>query len=650
MAKFYRSLPVLALSLALRVAAQVSEGGVPPSFLPENAPAFEATGPLEVLSWSGYDIKQLLSDDAKGFDQSRFAVPVPAAVDVSPAKAGRWVVLPSGERVWRCAVEVPNALGLLLLFDRFALPPGCRLFAYNLEKSYVMGAYTEKSCLPSGEFLIGVVPGPTAILELAVAPGSRAEADIHLNRIDYVYDPAGLWPEGKPEDFGNALPCHINVNCPLGQNWQAEKRGVARVLMIFSNGAGWCSGSLLANTAGTAEPYFLTAHHCQIIGSSPNFNLWRFDFHYEATGCSNPSTEPPRSSVLGCQRIAYREETDFLLLKLNPIPAGYNVYFNGWNRTPATNNTVQNSTFIHHPNGDIKKISRDNDPATVFPQAINWGGAFGISPPNTHWMVVPDEGIYQPGSSGCVLFDQNKRVVGQLHGGNLDPNTCTVSGCWFGRFDLSWDQGSTPATRLRDWLDPLGTQPLVQNGYPQPAPSSLSISGMVRTHWGAPMPNVEIQLSGGANAVVRTNANGQYLFGGLNAGLNYTVRPVRDTNPVNGLTTFDLSIVNKHILNIEPMDSPWKIIAADVNGSNSVTTLDLLDARRVILALVANFPIVPSWRFFPATATFADPTRPFEGGLPAEQLQFTNLQQSVQGADFIGVKVGDVNNNASPGG
>ncbi len=648
MDKFLRFLPVIGLLLTFNAAGQISEGGLPPSFLIENEDFFAAAEQLETLKWSGLDLKQLLAEDAANPEQSRFAVPVRETVDVSPEKAGRWLSLPNGDRVWRCAVQVPEALGLLLLFDRLVLPPGSRLFAYAPDRSFVAGAYSEKSCLPSGEFLIGVVPNHTVVLELVVEAHSRQMPQLHLNRIDYVYDPAGLGAQDAPESFGESLGCNININCPLGQNWQTEKRGVARILMIFSNGAGWCSGSLIANTAGTAEPYFLTAHHCQLIGSNPNFNLWRFDFGYEAADCLNPPTEPQRNSILGCQRLAFREETDFMLLKLNPIPAGYNLYFNGWNRTPATNNLVQNSTFIHHPSGDIQKISHDNDPATIFPQAINWGGAFGTSPPNTHWLVIPDQGIYQPGSSGCVLFDQNKRIVGQLHGGNLDPNTCTVSGSWFGRFDLSWDQGSTPNARLREWLDPTGTNPLTQDGYAQP--TLLTISGAIRTHWGAPMPNVTVQLSGGSNATTRTDAAGRYTFSNLTPGQSYVVQPWRDTNVVNGVTTADLSMTNRHILAVEALNTPWKIIAADVNGSNSVTTLDLLDARRVILGLAGEFPAVPSWRFFPATTTFSDPAQPFLGGLPEGLLRFNNLQQSVIDADFIGIKVGDVNNNANPGG
>ncbi|MBK9338245.1 MAG: hypothetical protein IPM98_17515 [Lewinellaceae bacterium] len=644
---FYRFPLFLAFSWSAVSTAQISEGGLPPSFLPENAAAFAAAPAPVVLA--APDAKKLLEDDGLNPERSRFAVPL-APVDIDPARSGDWTVLPNGDRVWRCVLLAPKALGLLLLFDRFHLPAGNRFFAYTPDRQEVLGAYTAQSCLPSGQFLIGVLPGETTVLELHEAAGSKTPADIHLNRLDYVYDPAGVLPGGAPEDFGEALACNINMNCALGQNWQTEKRGVARILMIFSNGAGWCTGSLMANTAGSGEPYFLTAHHCQIIGTTPNFAMWRFDFEYESAGCPNPATEPTRKSVLGCERISFRDETDFLLLKTNPIPANYNVYFNGWNRTPATNALVQNSTFIHHPSGDIKKISRDNDPATIFTQTINWGGQFGISPVNSHWRVVPDEGIYQPGSSGCVLFDQNKRVVGQLHGGNLDPVACVVSGSWFGRFDLSWDQGAGAGSRLREWLDPANTNALTQNGYAQPAPPQAGIGGNIQTHWGAPMPNVLVELSGGATASTRTDAAGNYTFANLAPGLNYTVAPMRDTNDLNGVTTFDLTLINKYVLGLEPLDSPWKIIAADANGSKSVTTIDIVEGRKVILGLNPQFPAVPSWHFLPANTVFPNPANPFSGGLPTGALQYNNLQQNVTDANFKGVKVGDVNNNANAGG
>ena len=646
-------LPIFpALLCAAVCSAQISEGGLPPSFDAANAAVFSATAKVPTIQLAPLDAKKLLAEDSEQDVQGRFAAPL-AQVDISLNTSGQWTGLANGDRVWRCAIESPNALGLLLLFDELRLPAGSRLFAYSEDKKSLFGAYTHKSCLSSGAFMIGVIKGQKAILELYEPAGLKGQSTLRIDRIDYVYDPAGMMPADVPDDFNDSYNCHINVNCTQGQGWQSEKRGVARILMIFSNGAGWCSGSLLANTSGSGDPLFLTAHHCQIIGLLPNFGLWRFDFDYEAPLCSNPVTEPTPKSVLGCERLSYRHETDFLLLRLNDIPGSYNLYFNGWDRTPGTNSSITNSTFIHHPVGDIKKISVDNDPATIFNQVINWGSGFGSTPAGSHWSVIPDEGFYEPGSSGSPLFDQNKRVVGQLHGGNLDTANCDVLVSWFGRFDQSWDQGDAPDSRLYDWLDPNSTNALTQDGYIQPAPTVIDIGGNIQTHWGEPMEDVLINLTGDATASTRTDASGDFIFEDLPAGLSYRVTPERDTNDINGITTFDLALINKHVLSLDTLDTPWKIIAADANGSNAVSTIDIVEGRKILLSLNTAFPNLGSWRFFPALTNFQNPLNPFvgfPGGLPPEFLQFSGIQDNVTDANFKGVKVGDVNNNAKPGG
>jgi len=648
MRMFYRFTLLPGFLCATLASAQISDGGLPPSFLPENTAVFAAAGEPPQVSIQSLDLKKIHAEDAAQPEQGRFAAPL-AGISITPKTDGQWVDLPNGDRVWRCAVQSSKALGLILLFDQFRIPAGGQFFAYSADKNRVYGAFTERSCTPSGKFMIGVLPGESAMLEYFEPAAAKGQAQIRLNRVDYVYDPAGTMSNDSPDDFGQSLGCNVNVNCTLGQNWQTEKKGAARILMVFSNGAGWCSGTLIANTSGSGDPYFLTAHHCQLIGQTPDFDLWRFDFNYEAPTCANPGVEPTPKSVLGCQRISYRAETDFMLLKTNPVPANYGVYFNGWNRTTATNALVPNSVFIHHPSGDIKKISRDNEAATIHPQTINWGTGFGTSPINTHWKVIPDEGIYQPGSSGCPLFDPNKRIVGQLHGGNADPNNgCMVINTFFGRFDISWDQGGNSGARLKEWLDPNNTAAITQNGYAQPV--TVSIGGQIQTHWGTAMPNVLVKLSGGATTTTRTDASGNYTFSGLTAGQTYTVTPERDTNDVNGVTTFDLSIVNKHVLGLEPLDSPWKIVASDANGSNGVSTIDIVEGRKVVLGLNPAFPSVASWRFFPASTTFPNPADPYSGGGLSEFIQFSNLQQNVTNAGFKGVKIGDVNNNAQPGG
>ncbi|MBK8195192.1 MAG: hypothetical protein IPK76_18985 [Lewinellaceae bacterium] len=107
-------------------------------------------------------------------------------------------------------------------------------------------------------------------------------------------------------------------------------------------------------------------------------------------------------------------------------------------------------------------------------------------------------------------------------------------------------------------------------------------------------------------------------------------------------------LISKHILGLEYFDSPWKIIASDANRSNSVTTFDVVEIRKVILGIFNAFPNNSSWRFFPAFFSFSDPTAPFNSPLPPESILITNLQGNYTGANFKGLKTGDVNNTANP--
>ncbi len=643
---------IIALLWASLAQAQISERATPPALQVSNSSIFASKiPPAAILPVP--DVQKAREEDAVMAWRGRFAIPVQA--DVSIGTQGAWTELANGDRVWQFDLTVPDALGLVLLFDEFRLPPGAQFFAYTPDHKRILGAYTQRSCIASGKFTIGVLPGAVARLELLEPAAVKGQSSIHLNRVDYAYDRDAL-AEGDPaaaSDFGESLPCNVNINCSQGAGWQTEKKGVARILMIFNGnggqnaGAAWCSGTMIANTGGTGDPYFLTAHHCQILLSNPDFEQWKFDFDYESPDCSNPSTEPVPKSVLGCQNIAHRAETDFLLLKLNPIPYAYGVYFNGWDRNASPN--VSSTAFIHHPFGDIKKITLDNNPATVFPQSINWGAQFGTSPANTHWKTIPDVGIFQPGSSGSPLFNPNKKIVGQLHGGSWNQmNACLDNVAYFGRFDLSWNQGTSPDNRLQDWLDPTNTGVLIQNGYQQPNPPVNSVSGNIQTHWGVAMPGVKVVVSGGAADTTTTDANGNFSFQDLPTGGTYFITPSRDVNDNNGLSTFDLVLFSKHILGIDPLDSPWKIIAVDANKSNSVTTFDIVETRKLLLGIYSTFPDNTSWRFFRADWTFDNPALPFLNMPPADYAIY-NLQTNTANLNFKGVKIGDANNSADPG-
>lgn len=115
---------------------------------------------------------------------------------------------------------------------------------------------------------------------------------------------------------------------------------------------------------------------------------------------------------------------------------------------------------------------------------------------------------------------------------------------------------------------------------------------------------------------------------------------------LNGVSTFDVVLISQHILGVQFLDSPYKMIAADVNGSSTISTLDLLTIRKLILGIIDEFPNdVPSWRFVRADYVFPDPADPFEEGWP-DSFNFSG--EGIYEVDFIAIKMGDVNLDAMP--
>ncbi len=128
---------------------------------------------------------------------------------------------------------------------------------------------------------------------------------------------------------------------------------------------------------------------------------------------------------------------------------------------------------------------------------------------------------------------------------------------------------------------------------------------------------------------------------------SFSLTAACDTNPLNGVSTFDLLLISKHILGIQPFDAPWKWFAADANKSNSVTTFDVVELRKLILGIYDRLPFNTSWRFFTADCDF--PTNPFSVYCPPEySFATTPLWNYPAEIPFNAVKTGDVNGTANP--
>ena len=171
-----------------------------------------------------------------------------------------------------------------------------------------------------------------------------------------------------------------------------------------------------------------------------------------------------------------------------------------------------------------------------------------------------------------------------------------------------------------------------------------AISGLITTEYGETVENVTVNLGGYTMNPVVTGASGTYQFNSVPMYSDYTVDPEKDMNPLNGVSTFDLVLISKHILGIDNLDSPYKHIAADINRSGSITAYDMVQLRQLILNIHTEFPNNDSWRFVDAAHEFVT-TSP-ENEYFNEIATISNLLTNTN-AHFIGVKVGDVSGNAA---
>jgi lysyl endopeptidase len=340
------------------------------------------------------------------------------ATDLNLQNSGSWTVMPNGDRVWRLQLHCPGALGINLQFSPWSIPQGARMFLYN-EAGLVRGAYTAQS--NPGHAAFGTTPlkGDRITVEY-IEPEQRAgQGMLTISKVVHEYRWLG---GGDDRGFGDSGPCNVNTICPEGDQWRPEIRSVAHLIL----GGGVCTGSLLNNCANDSTPYFLTANHCT-EGNNTNAS-WVFVFNWESPVCDPTEDAPMDHSITGCDKLLENPPSDaaFLLLSSAPPPE-FQPFYNGWDKSGTAPDSVH---CIHHPSGDIKKISSSSGP--IGPQNIDVGNG-----PADCWHIPQwNSGTTEPGSSGSGLWDQDHRIVGQLYGGQASCSNNVND--YYGRFDVTY--------------------------------------------------------------------------------------------------------------------------------------------------------------------------------------------------------------------
>jgi len=385
--------------------------------------------PNKVIVLPPLDNLQLIADEDNSHGGYQFGFPMD--LRVNSAEDGQWTVINrDGDQVWSITLKSSKALSLGVTFKKFKIPVGGEL--YLIGENDIYGAYTHINNPADGIFTTFPMQGKTLTIQYFHPSGLKAELpSFRIMKVTHGY---------RPLAFGSSGKCNNNVACDDG-TWADQIRSVGMLLTAF--GSRYCSGALINNANQDGTQYFLTASHCS-VGTTDSIL-----FNYQSPACT-PNTDGQTNRVVGqLSRLANNANSDFTLILINEaIPASWNVYLSGYS---AQNVPPKSMVGIHHPSGDVKKISYANKAGV----ADRWSA---LEPGYWHWRVTSwDDGTTEPGSSGSPLYDQNQRIIGQLHGGSA---SCTnVNGYdSYGAVWASWTNG------LSRYLDPNNSGTTILNG------------------------------------------------------------------------------------------------------------------------------------------------------------------------------------------
>ncbi|MGW8315599.1 MAG: trypsin-like peptidase domain-containing protein [Bacteroidales bacterium] len=422
--------------------------------------------PFEIAARSGNSSNGILKN-------IEFALERP--VTLSPEFNGSWFI--QGEsRIWQVRIISPGAYSLGLVFNTYRLEPGIRVFVYDPDLGEVKGAFTSRNNKSSGILPVGHLKGDELIVEMQVPLGQDSYGDLSVESVSHAFLDLGGLAGGEdcdPGTFGCSQPCMIDVNCVEGNPWQTEKRSVIR---IFTTNQ-YCTGVLVNNTLQDGIPYILTAEHC--LNREYYANRSVFLFNYESPSCYGEDG-PTDMSIAGSDLVAVGDSIDFSLVKLSSdVPLDYEPYFAGWDLTVPQSSS---SVTIHHPWGDVKKITIDDDAPSIpsKPGDVPYTDLEDYHYFSYWWIKRWDLGSTQGGSSGSPLFNQAGKVIGLLSGGmarcgdsiGYDTENDRVRydnsfnyDDYYTQLKYAWDYSALPEESLKYWLDPLNAGVTSLNGY-----------------------------------------------------------------------------------------------------------------------------------------------------------------------------------------
>lgn len=407
----------------------------------------------------------------------RFAVKNDVTVDAAAQSGdGSWEVAEDGTQVWSYRLKSPGCNSMNFEFCEYDMPVGGSLHVYDTKgKSAISRPFTSLDNNEGGELWTPVIESCDVTLEVNLPEKVSADdMKLSLCSANVGYRGFGTRPEsehGKPSTRHRELSgsCNVDVVCDAddGNDWSGE---ISSVAAISTGGSLFCSGSMVNNVLNDQRPLFLTAYHCGIRSNNAASLVTYWNFETSTCGGSPDGTLDQFTT--GATLLAGASASDFTLVELNASPKflEYEVTYAGWDRSGVDATTA---IAIHHPSVDEKRISFEYDSTT----RTSYGGS-SIDTEGTHVRVIDwDSGTTEGGSSGSPLFDQNHRIIGQLHGGSAACGNNASD--WYGRIYKSWNAGMSqhldPGNSGAMFVDTLGGITL------SPTASSSPTSSIVPT-------------------------------------------------------------------------------------------------------------------------------------------------------------------------
>jgi len=414
------------------VAASCLLVGLPLSALAESPIEIVPVVEIPMLDFDAIELEDV-AREATGM-APRYAIPHES--HLSPANSGLWEVRRDGDMEWRVRVQSPLATSINLGFERWLLPISAEMTVSTSDGTFALRPFTSLDNKHHGELWTPPLPSDDIVVSIIVDPKDRfeVEANVALTKINVGY--RGFY---DIPDLARSGSCNYDVTCPETAGWENE---IPCVAAISTGGSLFCSGFMVNNVRNDRDPLFMTADHCGIsAGNAASLvTFWNYE-NDPAVNCPGAGGETGTLDyfITGSDFLASGSTSDYTIVRLNSSPPqDWEISYCGWDAGPQASEW---SVAIHHPNVDAKRWSIDYDASEIY--------GYG-SPGDDHIRIIDwDLGTTEPGSSGSPLFDQNHRIIGQLHGGYAACGNDSED--WYGRLYTSWNSG------LSAHLDPDNT-------------------------------------------------------------------------------------------------------------------------------------------------------------------------------------------------